>query len=135
MKVCVLPERMCVRSVGGAAPHMTHLLHLGGPWTFCARPNPDSHPSIMEPLRTDTAILPESLKMLPKSGKLPASASRLAYMFPRGRILCQGLMDIQGWCRPHIRFRLNWPFALSYTAFADPVKYKQRGCAWQKKPR
>ena len=55
---------------------MTHLLHLGGPSTFCARPNPDSHPSIMDPLRTDTAILPaESLKMLPKSGKLPASAS------------------------------------------------------------
>ena len=72
MKVCVLPERMCVRSVGGAAPHMTHLLHLGGPWTFCARPNPDSHPSIMEPLHTDTAILPESLKM-PKSGKVPGS--------------------------------------------------------------
>ena len=30
-------------------------------------------------------------------------------------------MDIQGWTRPHIRFRLNWPFALAYTVRADPV--------------
>ena len=125
--VSVCCQRMCVcvcctarGCVWGQLEVRRHTWHISSIWSaphFLCQTKPWLTPINYGPLRTDTAILPESLRM-PKSGKLPGSKARV---FPRGRILCQGLMDIQGWTRPHIRFRLNWPFATSYTVRADPV--------------